>query len=194
MSGSISICRTVVRLPRFQRVDFYRWDATFRCSPHLFRSAPAHASCPGSQGSPICFTRPTWSNVLVLLAGVIPGAPAGAPSRRRCASWGEIAIPTSAPSIVSSTRAAWSSRAAAGRLLLLLVTAFVPSGAPVVIGIDDTIERRWGPKIKWPAEIYRDPVRSSKGHFVKASGLRAGFPPCCWCACRGPTTSWRCPS
>jgi len=41
----------------------------------------------------------------------------------------------------------------------------------VVIGLDDTIERRWGPKIS-ARGIYRDPVRSSKGHFVKASGLR----------------------
>jgi len=47
----------------------------------------------------------------------------------------------------------------------------VPSGATVVIGIDDTIERRWGAKIS-ARGIYRDPVRSSKGHFVKASGLR----------------------
>jgi hypothetical protein len=67
-------------------------------------------------------------------------------------------------------RAAWSSRAA-GRLLLLLIKVFVPAGAPVVIGLDDTIERRWGPKIS-ARGIYRDPVRSSKGHFVKASGLR----------------------
>jgi len=41
----------------------------------------------------------------------------------------------------------------------------------VVIGIDETIERRWGAKIK-ARGIYRDPVRSSHGHFVKASGLR----------------------
>ena len=41
----------------------------------------------------------------------------------------------------------------------------------MVVGIDDTIERRWGPKIK-ARGIYRDPVRSSRGHFVKASGLR----------------------
>jgi hypothetical protein len=54
--------------------------------------------------------------------------------------------------------------------LLLLVAAFVPTG-PVVVGIDDTIERRWGAKIK-ARGIYRDPVRSSRGHFVKASGLR----------------------
>ena len=68
-------------------------------------------------------------------------------------------------------RAKWSSLAVAGRLLLLLVNAFVPANAPVVIGLDDTIERRWGPKIS-ARGIYRDPVRSSKGHFVKASGLR----------------------
>src|SRR3954465_13528863 len=64
----------------------------------------------------------------------------------------------------------WSSRAVAHRLLLLLVAALVPTG-PVVIGLDDTIERRWGAKIK-ARGIYRDPVRSSHGHFVKASGLR----------------------
>jgi hypothetical protein len=40
-----------------------------------------------------------------------------------------------------------------------------------VIGLDDTIERRWGAKIS-ARGIYRDPVRSSKGHFVKASSLR----------------------
>ena len=68
-------------------------------------------------------------------------------------------------------RAAWSSRAVAGQLLIVLIKAFVPSGAPVVIGLDDTIERRWGAKIS-ARGIYRDPVRSSKGHFVKASGLR----------------------
>jgi hypothetical protein len=55
-------------------------------------------------------------------------------------------------------------------LLLLLVAALVPNG-PVVVGIDDTIERRRGARIK-ARGIYRDPVRSSHGHFVKASGLR----------------------
>jgi hypothetical protein len=37
--------------------------------------------------------------------------------------------------------------------------------------MDDTIERRWGSRIA-ARGIYRDPVRSSHGHFVKASGLR----------------------
>ena len=68
------------------------------------------------------------------------------------------------------SRARWSCREGAGLLLSLLVERFVPDG-PVVIGLDDTIERRWGPRIE-ARGIYRDPVRSSRGHFVKASGLR----------------------
>jgi hypothetical protein len=67
-------------------------------------------------------------------------------------------------------RARWSSRAAARRLLGLIVTTLLGDG-PVVIGFDDTVERRWGPRIA-ARGIYRDPVRSSHGHFVKTSGLR----------------------
>jgi len=67
-------------------------------------------------------------------------------------------------------RAAWSGRAAARVLLGLLLDAFVPRG-PVLLGLDGTIERRRGKRISAKG-IYRDPVRSSRGHFVKASGLR----------------------
>jgi hypothetical protein len=67
-------------------------------------------------------------------------------------------------------RAAWSGRAAARVLLGLLLEAFVPKG-PVLLGLDDHIERRRGKRIRAKG-IHRDPVRSSKGHFVKASGLR----------------------
>src|ERR671927_317298 len=68
-------------------------------------------------------------------------------------------------------RARWSSRALSRILCTQLVDAFVPPGAPVLVGLDDTIERRGGAKIAAKG-IYRDPVRSSKEHFVKASGLR----------------------
>lgn len=53
---------------------------------------------------------------------------------------------------------------------MILVRMLIPTG-PILIGIDDTIERRKGKKIKAKG-IYRDPVRSSHGHFVKVSGLR----------------------
>jgi hypothetical protein len=67
-------------------------------------------------------------------------------------------------------RAVWSSLAVSRTLLLLLLQTFVPTG-PILIGGDDTIERRWGAQIA-ARGIYRDPVRSSHSHFVKASGLR----------------------
>lgn len=67
-------------------------------------------------------------------------------------------------------RAIWSSWALSRTVLTLVIQAFVPTG-PVICGLDDTIERRRGAKIKAKG-IYRDPVRSSHGHFVKASGLR----------------------
>jgi hypothetical protein len=67
-------------------------------------------------------------------------------------------------------RVSWDARTAARLLLSLLIVAFAPTG-PVVLGIDDTIERRRGKRIRAKG-IYRDPVRSSTSHFVKASGLR----------------------
>jgi len=64
----------------------------------------------------------------------------------------------------------WSARRASGILLRQLLDCFLPEG-PVVLGIDETLERRWGTKIK-ARGIYRDSVRSSRKHLVKASGLR----------------------
>lgn len=70
------------------------------------------------------------------------------------------------------SRAHWSAREAAHRLLVALIERFAPSAdEPLVFGLDDTIERRRGAHIQ-ARGIYRDPVRSSHGHFVKASGLR----------------------
>lgn len=65
----------------------------------------------------------------------------------------------------------WSTRWLGRRLFGLLVDTFVPGDKPVVIGLNDTIERRWGASIKKRGNC-RDPAHSSRGHFVKASGLR----------------------
>jgi DDE superfamily endonuclease len=68
------------------------------------------------------------------------------------------------------SRAVWSSREASRLLLESLVAAFAPDG-PLVVGVDETLERRRGKKIAAKG-IYRDPVRSSREHFVKTSALR----------------------
>ena len=60
---------------------------------------------------------------------------------------------------------------AAGRLLLGELLAALTPTEPVVIRLDDTIERWWGERIA-ARGIYCDSVRSSRGHFVKTSGGR----------------------
>jgi Tol biopolymer transport system component len=69
------------------------------------------------------------------------------------------------------SRASWSSLEASRVLLGVLVEAFVPEGGPLLVGIDETLERRYGKKIS-ARGVYRDPVRSTHEQFVKSSGLR----------------------
>jgi hypothetical protein len=143
--------------------------------PHPSAALPAASPLPDALLSRLAvfadlFTRPSWENALWLLAGAIL-----APGRRTVSAVLRILGRDQDGDFVTFhrvlNRARWSSRLAARRLLHLLVATFVPPGAPIVIGLDDTIERRWGAKIS-ARGIYRDPVRSSKGHFVKTSGLR----------------------
>ena len=71
------------------------------------------------------------------------------------------------------SRAKWSGIEASRVLLDSLVEAFVPEGDPLVVGVDETLERRQGKRIAAKG-IYRDPARSSHSHFVKTSALRDG--------------------
>jgi hypothetical protein len=68
-------------------------------------------------------------------------------------------------------RAKWSSRELSRVLLMLLVRLFFAGNDPLILGIDETIERRRGRHIA-ARGVYRDPVRSSKEFFVKTNGLR----------------------
>jgi DDE superfamily endonuclease len=118
---------------------------------------------------PVFRQQRTWRHAKVLLIGAIL-----APGKRTVTSLLRITGLSRERRFTTYhrvlNRAVWDLRAAARLLLGLLITAFVPSG-PVVLGIDDTIERRRGKRIAAKG-IYRDPTRSSKSHFVKASGLR----------------------
>src|SRR5690349_18945577 len=119
--------------------------------------------------APVFSQRRTWRRAELLLIGAIL-----APGKRtvtsllRIAGLGRERRFTTYHRVLN--RAAWSPRTASLVLLGLLINAFAPTG-PVVLGIDDTIERRRGKRIA-ARGIYRDPVRSSKGHLVKAGGLR----------------------
>jgi hypothetical protein len=115
------------------------------------------------------FLQRSWRHAEVLLIGAIL-----APGKRTVTSILRITGLSRERHFVNYhrvlNRARWSTRSAARLLLRLLLDTFVPSG-PVILGLDDTIERRRGKRITAKG-IYRDPVRSSDAHFVKASGLR----------------------
>lgn len=115
------------------------------------------------------FSRPTWHSALVLLVGAIL-----APGKRTVSAILRVMGLKDEPHFQKYhrvlNRAVWSSCRASRLLLQQLVKVFAPDGV-LVMGIDDTIERRWGKRIA-ARGIYRDPVRSSDSHFVKTSGLR----------------------
>jgi DDE superfamily endonuclease len=67
-------------------------------------------------------------------------------------------------------RDAWSCLAA-GQVLLGLILALIPCDWPIVLAVDDTIERRGGRRIR-ARGCYRDAVRSSRGHLVRCFGLK----------------------
>jgi hypothetical protein len=68
-------------------------------------------------------------------------------------------------------RAVWSARQGSRILLGLLITLLVPPGATIVLGADDTVERRSGRKIRAKG-CYRDAVRSSHTHVIRCFGLK----------------------
>ena len=89
-------------------------------------------------------------------------------------------------------RARWSALKGSHCLLTLLVQTFgTPSGSLTFV-IDETLERRWGPRLKKRGH-YRDALASSRKRAVTTSGLR-------WIVLAlvithlGTAAAWHCPS
>ncbi len=115
------------------------------------------------------FSKRVWLHVQVLLAGaILTPAQRTVTAALRVVGLGETPHFQRYHRVLN--RASWSALAVSRVLLRLLVAAFVPEG-PLVIGVDETVERRTGAKITAKG-VYRDAVRSSHSHFVKATGLR----------------------
>lgn len=115
------------------------------------------------------FSKPVFTHAKVLLAGAIltPGKRTVTSALRIMGLSQEKNFPKY-HRVLSLSK--WSTRKASIILLRQLLDCFLPTG-PVVLGIDETLERRWGRKIS-ARGIYRDNVRSSHSYFVKSSGLR----------------------
>jgi len=119
--------------------------------------------------APAIYEMSTWYKIEVLVAGAILATGKRTVSAALCVM-GLSQERNYAKYHQVLSRAVWSGLEVSGILLRLLLKAF-DTGGPLVFGVDETIERRRGEKIAAKG-IYRDAVRSSKSHFVKASGLR----------------------
>ena len=116
------------------------------------------------------FHHSTWIKVQVLLAGTLL-----ATGKRTVSAVLRVMGLGDEPGFAKYhhvlNRAVWSPRQASQILLSLLLSVLDSGSGPLVFGLDETIERRWGQKIS-ARGIYRDAVRSSQSHFAKTSGLR----------------------
>ncbi|HEX9035398.1 MAG TPA: transposase [Ktedonobacterales bacterium] len=116
------------------------------------------------------FTVPTWKKALTLLRGTLL-----ARGRRTVttALWytGHQQDPHFSAFHQVLNRARWSPLQASQHLLQLLLETFEDVGGRLEIVIDETLERRWGSKIRKRGH-YRDSTLSSHQRSVSSPGLR----------------------
>ena len=115
------------------------------------------------------FGAATWKNVVALVAGLLLC------SRTRTVSSALYVLDGAMDAgfsrfhrLLAYTK--WSGLGASRRLLGMVIEKFGPNG-DLVFGVDDTTERRKGPKIQ-PKGLFRDAVRSSRRRVVTVPGLR----------------------
>jgi hypothetical protein len=115
------------------------------------------------------FSRPTWKNIQILLIGSILCR-----GSRRVSNvlrvMGLASVRNFSTYHRVLSRAEWNSLKLA-KILLGLLIKLLPSSWPILIAVDETLERRRGKKIKAKG-VYRDAVRSSQSRVVTSFGLK----------------------
>jgi hypothetical protein len=116
------------------------------------------------------FSGPTWAKVVPLILGTLL-----ARGRRTVAAALRQAGLDHEPDFSKYhqvfNRSSWSPLRLSRRLLHLLIRVFHAAGLRLTFAIDETLERRWGRRIRLRGH-YRDPLASSKARSVAASGIR----------------------
>ena len=115
------------------------------------------------------FTRPTWKNIQTLFIGAILCRGA-----RRITSILRVMDLQNERNFTKYhrvlSRAQWSGLALS-KILLGMLIKIIPESWPILIAVDETLERRRGKKIKAKG-IYRDAVRSSQSKVITCFGLK----------------------
>jgi hypothetical protein len=118
----------------------------------------------------VAFTAPTFAKVMVLIFGTIL-----APGRRtvtaalRVMGLGDDPHYSKYHRVLN--RDCWSPWLVSKILLSLIILIFLPVGTPLVLLIDETLERRRGKQIRYKG-WFRDPILSTKKHVITSLGLR----------------------
>jgi len=115
------------------------------------------------------FSKPSWKKALTLLLGTLLCTG----KRTVCSALRAMGL--SNESSFSKyhqllNRTNWS-LLKAGKILFFMIIKLIPDGEPIVLQVDETLERRKGKSIKAKG-YYRDAVRSTKSQVVKALGLK----------------------
>ena len=117
-----------------------------------------------------CCDKRVWDHAVILLIGAIL-----APGKRTVTAALRIMGLSDEKHFINYhrvlSRATWSGLALSRILFGLLVILWLSADAPIVVVVDDTLERRRGAKIKAKG-VFRDAVRSSEKHLVTCFGLR----------------------
>jgi len=115
------------------------------------------------------FSRPTWKNIQVLLIGaILCRGPRRVSSILRVMGLASIANYSKYHRVLS--RAKWDGLMLS-KILLGLLIELLPESWPILIAVDETLERRRGKKIKAKG-LYRDAVQSSQSNVVTSYGLK----------------------
>jgi DDE superfamily endonuclease len=118
----------------------------------------------------VAFTLPTFAKVVVLIYGTVlaPGRRTVAAALRVMGSGNEQHF-TNYHRVLN--RANWSPWILSKLLLALIIRFFLVAGSPLLLLIDETLERRRGAQIKYKG-WFRDAVRSTLQHVSTALGIR----------------------
>ena len=117
----------------------------------------------------VLFSRPAWNNALTLLFGTLLCRG----KRTVCAALRIMGLSQESSFAKYHhilNRVDWSPLLAS-KILLNMLVKLVGTTQPLVMFLDETLERRKGPMIKAKG-YYRDAVRSSRKCIVKSSGLK----------------------
>jgi|SRR5947209_3087240 len=116
------------------------------------------------------FTRPTADHVFTLIGGTLlaSGCHTVASALRAVGLTDDRHFTTYHRVL---NRSIWSPLQLSAVLLRMIIDVFVAADQPLIIAVDDTLERRFGRRITHKG-IYHDAVRSKPAHSATTTGIR----------------------